>query len=210
MAMQAMDKILDAADPVNRAQRQNTLRNLQYETQYGMPLKEAQAKFELETGIPLREAQAKYERDVLPYRLEMFRKYGFEVKSPRDVLDVNKVTQQNTDRNNFNNLKNPGGGATGGPSPISQEERSQTPPYLRWPPPSQKEINQWHQDNGTVEPTQIGAPEPVTYGPTNTPIIDYEPPVETQPSTQTISGGNVTDDQGNVLPPAQQGEEGVG
>ena len=108
MVMQAMDKVLDAADPVNRAQRQMALRNLQYETQYGMSLKEAQAQYQMKYGIPMEQAQA--EAMMQWHRLHPNQPW----LSPQEQLALNKLNQQNEEAGTYNDALNPSGGGNQG------------------------------------------------------------------------------------------------
>ena len=203
--MNAMDSILKAADPMTIAQRRVAM---------------AQAAYQQKYGLPLQQAQAEYQMQLLPAQLAYYKKHGyFMPTTPQGVLSARQVEQQDRDAERQRGFSGQGGAtARQGPyGPVTPEERAETPPYMRWPPPSQAEIQQWHRDNGTVEPSQIGAPEKATepsvppttqtqgttglfWGEGESPAATPEP----SPIGQTITGASIYDSQGNVLPPEQQ------
>jgi hypothetical protein len=72
--LQGVDKVVNAADPVTRAQRAQVLAEAQFQQQYGMPARIAQAQYQMQTGLPLQEAQAKATRAQLDYQMEQYRR----------------------------------------------------------------------------------------------------------------------------------------
>jgi hypothetical protein len=72
--LQGIDKVVNAADPVTRAQRAQALAEAQFQKDYGMPARIAQAQFQMQTGIPLQEAQARAQRTQLDWQVEQYRR----------------------------------------------------------------------------------------------------------------------------------------
>src|SRR5215469_7038455 len=67
--LKSIDTVLHATDPINIAQRRMAMLNYQFERDYGMPLREAQAQYQMGPGMQLQQAQSDYELKYdLPYK----------------------------------------------------------------------------------------------------------------------------------------------
>jgi len=109
--MKGLDSILSAADPVNIAQRRQALAEMQFEQQYGFPLKQAQAQYQMAT---------------LPMRLAFFKKYGYEMPTtPGGLKEMRELQNQDEQARRHAGFSEDGGGGGDGTKPGTEYTQGQ-------------------------------------------------------------------------------------